>query len=103
MAWLPCSRVESGPTVLFRAELDALPITEAWRRLAVRDRGEGHLCGHDGHMAMLLGFGRLLARRPVRRGRVVLMFQPAEKMAGRPRRGCRSAPPPYAGLGLCHP
>ena len=71
---------ESGPTVLFRAELDALPITEAsgadWQS---ETEGKGHLCGHDGHMAMLLGFGRLLARRPVRRGRVVLMFQPAEE------------------------
>ena len=71
---------EPGPTVLFRAELDALPIAETtgadWQS---ETEGKGHLCGHDGHMTMLLGFGRLLARRPVRRGRVVLMFQPAEE------------------------
>ena len=69
-----------GPTVLFRAELDALPIHEvsdnAWRS---QIDGKGHLCGHDGHMVMLLGLGRLLSRQPIAAGRVVLMFQPAEE------------------------
>ena len=54
-----------GPTVLFRAELDALPIEETtgadWSSTI---NGVGHLCGHDGHMTMLLGLGRLLQRRP---------------------------------------
>lgn len=69
-----------GPTVLFRAELDALPIEEistAAHRSTVP--GKGHLCGHDGHMTLLIGLGRLLARRRPARGRVVLMFQPAEE------------------------
>ena len=70
----------SGPTVLFRAELDALPIHEisdaTWRS---EIDGKGHLCGHDGHMTMLLALGRLLSRQPVAKGRVVLMFQPAEE------------------------
>ena len=69
-----------GPTVLFRAELDALPIHEIsdadWRSTV---DGKGHLCGHDGHMTMLLGLGRLIARHPVAKGRIVLMFQPAEE------------------------
>jgi len=69
-----------GPTVLFRAELDALPIHEIsnapWRSQV---DGKGHLCGHDGHMTMLLGLGRMIARKPVAKGRVVLMFQPAEE------------------------
>lgn len=69
-----------GPTVLFRAELDALPIHEVsdhpWRSQV---DGKGHLCGHDGHMVMLLGLGRLLSRQRPARGRVVLMFQPAEE------------------------
>ncbi|MFD1342535.1 amidohydrolase [Litorisediminicola beolgyonensis] len=69
-----------GPTVLFRAELDALPIPEEpgpdWRSQVP---GKGHLCGHDGHMTILLALGRLLARRQVAQGRVVLMFQPAEE------------------------
>lgn len=69
-----------GPTVLFRAELDGLPIEELseapWRS---QIPGKGHLCGHDGHMTMLLALGRLLSRKPVTSGRVVLMFQPAEE------------------------
>jgi amidohydrolase len=70
----------AGPTILFRAELDALPIQEishtAWKSEVP---GKGHLCGHDGHMTMLLGLGRLISRRPVAKGRVILMFQPAEE------------------------
>lgn len=70
----------AGPTVLFRAELDALPIPEetevAWKSEVA---GKGHLCGHDGHMTMLLALGRLIARKPVAKGRIVLMFQPAEE------------------------
>lgn len=69
-----------GPTVLFRAELDALPIQEIsdnpWRS---EIDGKGHLCGHDGHMMFLMGLGRILSRSPVEKGRVVLMFQPAEE------------------------
>ncbi len=69
-----------GPTVLLRAELDALPIQE----LASHDHrsttpGKGHLCGHDGHMASLAAVGRGLGRQRPARGRVVLLFQPAEE------------------------
>lgn len=69
-----------GPTVMLRAELDALPITEAegpvWRSEVP---GCGHLCGHDGHMTILAGMAaRLGAQRPAR-GRAVLLFQPAEE------------------------
>lgn len=69
-----------GPTVMIRCELDALPIAE---RSSAPHRsarpGLGHLCGHDGHMAILAGLAlRLGARRPAR-GRVVLLFQPAEE------------------------
>lgn len=69
-----------GPTVMFRAELDALPIQEIndieWLSEVA---GKSHVCGHDGHMTMLLALGRMLARKPVAKGRVVLMFQPAEE------------------------
>ena len=70
----------AGPTVLFRAELDALPIHElsdADHRSTIP--GKGHLCGHDGHMTLLLGLARLIARHRPAKGRVVLMFQPAEE------------------------
>lgn len=69
-----------GETLLFRCELDALPIQEVgnmpWKS---QTPGKGHLCGHDGHMVMVLALGRLLSRKPVASGRVVLMFQPAEE------------------------
>ena len=69
-----------GPSVMFRAELDALPIIETgtppWRSTVA---GQGHLCGHDGHMAILCGLARVLAREGPVRGRVVLLFQPAEE------------------------
>jgi amidohydrolase len=71
---------QPGPTVLFRCELDALPITElsdAPHRSTIP--GKGHLCGHDGHMAILIALARLLSRQRPARGRVVLMFQPAEE------------------------
>ena len=72
---------KEGPTVLFRAELDALPIEErndviAWPS---EIRGKSHVCGHDGHMTMLLALGRMISRKPVAQGRVILMFQPAEE------------------------
>jgi amidohydrolase len=71
---------EPGPCVMFRCELDALPIEDC---AAVAHRsgiaGKGHLCGHDGHMAILLGLARRLGRQPPRRGRVILLFQPAEE------------------------
>lgn len=69
-----------GPTVMFRAELDGLPIEEV---SAVPHRsivpGRGHLCGHDGHTATVAALARGLARQRPARGRAVLMFQPAEE------------------------
>jgi amidohydrolase len=69
-----------GPTVMFRAELDALPIEEL-TDVPYRSEisGKGHLCGHDGHMTILAALGRGFSRERPRRGRVVLMFQPAEE------------------------
>ncbi|QEE44385.1 amidohydrolase [Rhizobium sp. WL3] len=70
----------AGPTLLFRAELDALPIEE---KLEAEHRsttpGKGHLCGHDGHSTILLALATGLSRTPVARGRVVLLWQPAEE------------------------
>ncbi len=72
---------QDGPTVLFRAELDALPIEERNGEIEWLSEipGKSHVCGHDGHMTMLLALGRLISRQPVAKGRVVLMFQPAEE------------------------
>ncbi|MCB5199065.1 amidohydrolase [Loktanella sp. TSTF-M6] len=72
---------QDGPTVLFRAELDALPIEERNSSIEWLSEisGKSHVCGHDGHMTMLLALGRMISRRPVAKGRVILMFQPAEE------------------------
>lgn len=71
---------EPGPVVMLRCELDALPIEEIGD-LPYRSTvpGKGHLCGHDGHMTILTGLARGLARNRPARGRVVLLFQPAEE------------------------
>jgi len=69
-----------GPTVLIRAELDGLPIEEisdAAHRSAIP--GRGHLCGHDGHMAILMAVAKGLGQMRPARGRAILMFQPAEE------------------------
>ena len=106
-----------GRTILFRADMDGLPIAEkadarataladptqapccalceqpfkftppptstpaAHKKPAMsRVDGVSHACGHDGHMAMLVGAARLIAaRRAELKGRVVLLFQPAEE------------------------
>lgn len=69
----------AGPSVLLRCELDGLPIQETGSRpYRSTTDGRGHLCGHDGHMVTLLGVARHLIRRPDR-GRVILLFQPAEE------------------------
>lgn len=69
-----------GPTVLLRCELDGLPIREISDK-AYRSgiEGKGHLCGHDGHMVSMLGVGMHLCDHPPARGRVILLFQPAEE------------------------
>ncbi len=71
---------EPGPTVLFRADLDALPIAETLA-LPYRSENEGvsHKCGHDGHMTILAGLAGRLTERPPSRGTVALLFQPAEE------------------------
>jgi len=69
-----------GPTVMFRAELDALPIEEVGQPdHRSKIPGKGHMCGHDGHMAMLAALGRQFGRQRPKRGRAILLFQPAEE------------------------
>lgn len=71
---------EPGPTVLLRADLDALPIGEELDlEHASRTAGVAHKCGHDGHMAIQVGVARRFAVERPARGRVVVLFQPAEE------------------------
>jgi len=70
-----------GPTILLRADMDGLPLTEDTGLVfASETPGRMHACGHDTHVAMLLGAARLLMdRRADLGGRVLLMFQPGEE------------------------
>ncbi len=73
-----------GHVVLLRADMDALPLTEETHAPYASQRpGAHHACGHDGHTAILLAVGDLLARRrDAFDGAVKLVFQPAEEGPG---------------------
>lgn len=59
-----------GPSVMFRSDMDAIQT----------DDGFSHLCGHDGHMAILLGLSRILSKNRDFEGTMWLLFQPAEEV-----------------------
>ncbi len=73
-----------GKTVLLRADMDALPVTErSGVPFSSRIDGAMHACGHDLHTAMLCGAARLLsARAGDLAGNVIFMFQPGEEGPG---------------------
>src|SRR5690554_1369845 len=71
---------EAGPTTIIRCELDGLPVRED-SQLPYQStiKGMSHACGHDGHMAIVSGVGMAMAKNNPQKGRVVLLFQPAEE------------------------
>ncbi len=72
-----------GPTIGLRADMDALPIPEATgAAYASTAPSKMHACGHDGHVTMLLGAARYLTETRRFKGRVALIFQPAEEDGG---------------------
>ena len=71
---------KTGPTVLFRADIDALPLRDDPSLTYASEReGAAHRCGHDGHATMAVGLVRALVETPPDRGRAVVLFQPAEE------------------------
>ncbi len=95
-----------GPTVLVRADMDALPIaTEINTEYASQTPGVMHACGHDGHTAVALGVARMFAaHRDQMKGRIKFVFQPAEEIGSGARAmkadGVLQNPRPDVSLGL---
>jgi amidohydrolase len=73
-----------GPTVAWRADIDALPLTETFDApFASSTSGVMHACGHDGHTAIAITLAEILARRRAwLPGTAVFVFQPAEEVFG---------------------
>ncbi len=71
----------AGKTLMFRAELDALPISEDTNLdYTSKNPHTAHSCGHDGHMAIIAGLAQQIAANRPEKGRVVILFQPAEEV-----------------------
>jgi amidohydrolase len=73
-----------GPTLMIRADMDALPVTEqTGLPFASTHPGAMHACGHDAHMAMVLGAAFVLSKlKDALRGNIKFLFQPAEEGPG---------------------
>lgn len=70
-------------TVAFRSDMDGLPVSEqTGLPFASAHEGKMHACGHDGHMAILLGLAQELAKKTEAQRNVLLIFEPAEETTG---------------------
>jgi amidohydrolase len=76
-------KIDSGHVIGFRADMDALPISEiSDLEYVSKNHGKMHACGHDGHTSILLGAAKYLTETRNFNGKVVLIFQPAEEGGG---------------------
>ncbi len=96
---------QPGPTLALRADMDGLPIKEETGLPFASTNGNMHACGHDAHMAMLLGAAKMLSGARSRlKGNVKLIFQPGEEgyfgAAKMIEDGCLEEPPVDAVAGL---
>jgi len=80
--WAELDTGRKGPTIAIRTDIDALPVLEqTGLKFASRNRGKMHACGHDVHMAVLVGTARLLAKhQDSLNGRIKFLCQPAEEV-----------------------
>lgn len=71
---------EVNQTIMFRCELDALPIQEIndFEHRSITNE-VSHKCGHDGHMSIMAAFAKKLASQRMQQTKVILLFQPAEE------------------------
>ncbi len=96
---------QPGPTLVLRADMDALPVFEETGLFFASTNGNMHACGHDAHMAMLLGTAKIINDlRSELRGNVKLLFQPGEEGHGGAAKmiedGCLENPAVDAAIGL---
>lgn len=87
-----CAFFDKGKdtTVAFRTDMDALPVTEV-NDVPYKSRHEGqmHACGHDGHMAMVLGLAEYVNSHDTKHN-ILLVFQPSEETIGGAKEICES-------------
>jgi len=71
---------KEGPAVLFRCDLDALPIDEINTfSYKSKNKGVAHKCGHDGHMTIISGLAEAISKNRPKAGKVILLYQPSEE------------------------
>lgn len=97
MGYQPVSVIDTGvlvyidnnkpDTIAFRSDIDGLAMEEKTNAsYASKHPGYMHACGHDGHMAAMLGFAKKLQEKPIDSYNVLLLFQPAEESPGGAKR-----------------
>ncbi len=81
--WIAYKKGKLDTAIAFRSDMDGLPVSEkSDHPTPSMHQGNMHACGHDGHMAMLLGFAYAIKDIDLQGQSIVLIFQPAEEFPG---------------------